>query len=54
MSYIKIDACKSCKYFYICDGIEPQVIKNFSESFKPVVGEKIKNVLFYRHTFFNN
>lgn len=54
MSYMKIDACKSCKYFYICDGIEPQVIKNFSESFKPVVGEKIKNVLFYRQNFFSN
>ena len=40
------------KYFYICDGIEPQVLKTGCE-FKPVQGSKIKDVNEFRKSFFD-
>ena len=50
--YRKSDACRNCKYFYICDGIEPQVLKTGCE-FKPVQGSKIKDVNEFRKSFFD-
>lgn len=50
-SYRKDPKCKTCKYFYICDGIEPQITKLYDE-FKPISGEKIKDVNFFRKNFF--
>lgn len=48
-NYNKSNKCLKCKYFYICDGIEPQV----NSDFKPEPGEKIKDILFYRHNFYS-
>lgn len=48
-TYYKKKECLSCKYYYICDGIEKQ-IKNIE--LKPESGEKITEVNFYRKGFY--
>ena len=47
--YKKGAPCLSCKYLYICDGVEHQV-KDFV--FSPVSGEKIRQVNHYREKFY--
>lgn len=47
--YKKPKECMSCKYYFICDGVENQ-IKNVDVS--PVEGEKIVDVNHYRTNFY--
>ncbi len=42
-TYIKPQICSSCKYLYICDGIEKKLLNN--HKLFPVKGEKIKDIL---------
>jgi MoaA/NifB/PqqE/SkfB family radical SAM enzyme len=44
-TYYKKKECLDCKHYFICDGVEKQ-IKEIK--LKPEMGEKIKNVNFYR------
>lgn len=46
--YKKPIECLKCKFFYICDGIENQL----DMAVKPVKGEKIKDVNYYRKNFY--
>lgn len=48
-NYNKDEKCLKCKFFYICDGIEPQAIQNF----KPIQGNKIQDVNYFRKNFWN-
>lgn len=50
-TYTKPDACTTCKYFNICDGIEKQ-IPNPEKIIQPVPGKKIKDVNHYRGNFY--
>ena len=47
-SYVKHKECINCKYFLICDGIEPQN----NSKINPVIGDKITNILEYRENFY--
>lgn len=47
--YKKTSPCLTCKYFYICDGVEKQV-NNFQPL--PELGDKIKDVNHYRERFY--
>jgi len=49
-SYKKQPECIKCKYFYICDGIENDIIQEV----RPVDGEKIKQVNYYRKGLYEN
>lgn len=48
--YVKPSACVTCKHFHICDGIEKQVTNC---SVNPMSGEKITDVNYYRHGFYD-
>jgi MoaA/NifB/PqqE/SkfB family radical SAM enzyme len=48
--YSKKVECIKCKHFYICDGVEKEVAD--ANPVYPVVGEKIKQVNFYRKDHF--
>jgi MoaA/NifB/PqqE/SkfB family radical SAM enzyme len=47
--YKKDIKCISCKYFYICDGIEKEIVQY---DVHPVEGEKITNVVHFRKNHF--
>lgn len=47
--YQKQFKCLSCKHFYICDGVEKQILDT---PVFPELGEKIKEVNFYRKNHF--
>lgn len=47
--YRKKVECLKCKYFYICDGVEKEILH---PTVKPVDGDKIQEVTFYRKTHF--
>lgn len=45
----KLDKCKSCKYYFICNGFWKSYIKLYgAEEIKPIYGEKILDPLFFR------
>ena len=44
--YYKKKECVKCKYFKVCDGIE------YDMKVYPVVGERIKNPVYYRRNFY--
>lgn len=48
-TYYKKRECMSCKYYYICDGVEKQIT---DIELKPVAGDKIDQVNFYRKGFY--
>lgn len=48
-TYYKKQECLSCKYYYICDGVEKQ-IKDVE--LNPEMGEKITQVNFYRKSWY--
>lgn len=48
-TYFKTQKCLDCKYFNICDGVEKKIIA--STAYTPVVGEKIKDVQYYRRDY---
>lgn len=49
---VKIEACKRCKFFYICDGVEKLYLRIFgSKEIKPVKGEKIRDPMFFRRGY---
>jgi hypothetical protein len=44
--FSKIDKCRECRYYYVCDGICKRYIELFGdEEFTPIKGEKIINPL---------
>jgi MoaA/NifB/PqqE/SkfB family radical SAM enzyme len=47
--YYKDVKCVSCKYFYICDGVEKELPNT---TMTPIEGEKIKEVTFFRKEHF--
>lgn len=50
--YSKRHECKDCKYFYICDGLENSYVSTVGVSeLKPVMGQKIKDALYYRKSY---
>jgi MoaA/NifB/PqqE/SkfB family radical SAM enzyme len=49
-TYTKPSECLKCKYYNICDGVEKQVTEF---EVKPVPGDKITDVNFYRHGFYD-
>jgi radical SAM protein with 4Fe4S-binding SPASM domain len=49
-SYHKPDGCKTCKYFYICDGLENGV----NEKVNPVEGKSILDVNYYRKGYYED
>ena len=47
--YMKPVSCKDCRFFNICDGIPNKYEERFGSSeFKPVIGSKIENPIFFR------
>ena len=49
-NYVKDIKCMKCKYFYICDGFEPQSIPEF----EPEFGTKISDANYFRHDFYKS
>jgi radical SAM protein with 4Fe4S-binding SPASM domain len=46
LTYIKNKECLTCKFLYICDGVEKELIDNFI--FLPQIGEYITDVCYYK------
>lgn len=48
----KIDKCRNCKYFYICDGVEKLYLRIYGSSeIKPVEGTKIRDPMKFRRGY---
>lgn len=50
LNYHKSEECRTCKYYYICDGIDKSLKDN---ELVPVPGEKILDVNYYRKGFYD-
>jgi len=52
-TYTKPEKCKKCKYYELCDGLEPSYVKiNGIDELKPEIGEKIHDPLYFRKNFY--
>lgn len=49
-NYYKKRECMNCAYFYLCDGLENGV----DQEVFPVVGERIRDINYYRKGFYEN
>lgn len=44
-NYIKIDKCNKCKYYYICNGFDPQFYN--AQAIQPIIDKKILNPMIF-------